>query len=168
MTNEATTDDPNWDGHKNSCIGGNKGPCNCGATDERYPYYGDAYKLSADGPIERFQSGPVATDEQRALGFLIKEAVNLAFNTKQVHLIKPLRDAGDTVRLSLTRDNPTSGDLYQKVEELNCEIRMQKEAIRVAIGALESAKWTIYGDLKTQKEATLETIDKAIEALGEK
>ena len=32
MTNEATTDDPNWDGHKNSCIGGNKGPCNCGAT----------------------------------------------------------------------------------------------------------------------------------------
>jgi len=35
MTNEATTDDPNWDGHKNSCIGGNKGPCNCGATDEQ-------------------------------------------------------------------------------------------------------------------------------------
>lgn len=200
MTNEATnkTHDP-------LCIGGNKGPCNCGATDERYPYYGDAYKLSADGPVERVQSGPVATDEQKALDILdsttglpedvmaevyknwpnsdLPIPIKIAAAFLQGWSLEQIRDDVKTYfRLSLTRDNSNKNPAFEGGAKLLSTAQSSQginhnsqsvstdnsEAIRVAIEALESAKWTIYGDLKTQKEATLETIDKAIEALGEK
>ncbi len=103
MTNEATTDKT----HDPLCIGGNKGPCNCGATtDEQRALdaLGDLIKCAAILATGSY----TISDDQSDWGVKVPASVMHQItkqNERLGSLAIRMKRSTDTIRAALTRDN---------------------------------------------------------------